>query len=314
MLTSEFGNKIKNFIFLNKEIPLPGLGVFKLHHINQFLSPNESIIHPPQQKIRFESSSTGSIRNSKFKNYYINKVTLKELEFQFQDTINNLLNFGKDEVKGLGKLSLDDEGSVHFISENLIDAQNKYLPIIDTLTFPMAKVNEKPLSKRIIPKINVKQDEKLIYFRPNVNARETKTLNAQTNYSPSKSSKFVLWATLASALFLIIFLVIKKCDFNKEINATNEVLESRLGTVTEDQKITTTLTNELITNKVSIVVGSFLEKRNAQKLISDLNQSLSLTIIKNEDYYRVVVIEENDPQVLEKIRSSINPEAWVLVD
>ena len=61
-------------------------------------------------------------------------------------------------------------------------------------------------------------------------------------------------------------------------------------------------------------MGSFLEKRNAQKLISDLNQSLSLTIIKNEDYYRVVVIEENDPQVLEKIRNSINPEAWVLVD
>ena len=139
MLNPEISHKVRNYLFRNKELHIPGLGTLKSESVNQYLSLNETIIHPPFQKVRFWESRIGQKRNSLFKDYYLNKKLNKILKSKFKAVVNEVLNFGYAEINGIGRFSRDNNGTLTYSADKLFNADIKYLPIIDVSKFQTVK-------------------------------------------------------------------------------------------------------------------------------------------------------------------------------
>ena len=304
MLPPDIGNRIKNYLYLNKEIVLPGFGIFKLEHINQFLSPNEAIIHPPQQKVRFSSFNKNDRTNSKFKNYYLNKVSLKLVKKEIQAAVNNLLNFGNGRIEGLGKLYVSEKKEISFISENLIDSEIKYLPVIDVLSFKgKAKIATEPTQS--IDSISYQQEG----FQSRPLSRGTgntvKRYSRNNYFNPSYAS--LITASIIVAAILIF--AISKCDFDGFGNNNEKVLEGNVlysssnAVATEDEK------SEGET--FQIVIGSFSNPENAQNILRLWEKKYNIQISESGSLHRVIISTQKESE-LNEIRELVNPDAWIL--
>jgi hypothetical protein len=304
MLPPDIGNRIKNYLYLNKEIVLPGFGIFKLEHINQFLSPNETIIHPPQQKVRFSSFNKNDRTNSKFKNYYLNKVSLKLVKKEIQVAVNNLLNFGNGHIEGLGKLYVSEKKEISFISENLIDSEIRYLPVIDVLSFKdKAKISTEP--KQSIDSISRQQEG--IQSRP-LSRRTGSTVKRypRNNFFNHSYASLIAASLIVTA---ILMFAISKCDFDGLGNNNENILEGNVlysssnAVATEDEK--------LKGETFQVVIGSFSNPKNAENILRLWEMKYNVQISESGSLYRVIISSQKKSE-LNEIRELVNPDAWIL--
>ncbi|MEE9371597.1 MAG: hypothetical protein V3V00_00940 [Saprospiraceae bacterium] len=317
MLPTEFDQKIKNYFFLNRELHLPGLGVFTQYHIDQYLSPSDTIIHPPFQKIRFSRSFAGDNKNQKFKKYYINKKFYKHLEVRFQDVLNDVLNFGLGSIEGLGIIKQNEKGELRFISDTLIVDENRYLPIIDTLSFNEGdRMDEKTnvfssLSKTPSPKAY--NHEKPLPFVET--SHEKKAIISDKISKTSQSHKVLssknIWAIIGTAAVLLIAIfMIKRCDFTLK-NSKIPIVESSMSIgalMIENDPLA--ISQDVIVKDV-IIVGSFTKRTNALHMASEIDHIYNAEIYVQNNLYRVgILVDKMDYSSVLEIRTSIASDAW----
>lgn len=310
MSGNDISRRIRNYLQLNKEINIPGIGSFKEHHINQYLSNNETIIHPPYIKVRFEGSTPNQKFNRKFKEYYLDKEVHTYLENHFQEVVNDILNFGEARIKGLGKLRQNDKGDVIFTPSESLSMSSKYLPVIDTLqfkekgdftqsktgTFSSLGKNipiQSNESERIVDVLHENQIEVKNEVKKNIELKESvdKTINNPTYKSIKKpinnEPNYLLLGSIGVAGLFVLGVFLRQCYFNDPKAQIQDLPDSQLGMInsskpqntsekiydltTDSHKSENTIVYTSADNKATIIVGSFKKANNAQRLESRLS-------------------------------------------
>ena len=329
MISTEAAKRIKNYLYLNNRIDLPGIGNFKVYHIDQFLSNNETIIHPPFVKIKFNESVTNEKCNDKLSKYYFDKDIESNLVEHFQDVINDLLNFGSSDIAGLGIVKRIDDSKVIFIPHDVHDVANKYLPIIDTLSF---QGHSKVASNEVLKDFSTQS--KLPINNPGFSstAINKNSTTVENNGSKDKvkhissSARFNIWKILASLTFLLVcFFIVRQCLFNKtsfQNGGVDEMLMS-IPAVTPSRDVQIDNEDYLMTKTVSseesciIILGTFNNIDNVRRLEDQIIKDGYKTVTSKHYSMTRVGIEFSCDNVdrkdlLNRIKSQYNKGAWYL--
>lgn len=334
LIEADIGKRIKDYLYQNKEMNLPGMGIFRVYHIDQYLSNNDSIIHPPVVKVRFSQSQKAESTDEALTKYYYDQNVENQLESHFQHLINDVLNFGEAKIKGLGAIKRMKSGEIVFAPGDLLDVDSEYLPIIDTAAFQFAA---RPVHK----------DPKGRFQKPEARSRNMSASTFSPHFPKTKAENnttqragLIGFSILGLILLLGAFLLCKHCMNENEISDQqgSEVImsapEKQLAQgIVEDEldyskgmdfegqgEKTNALRDDLASSgkqSCTIVVGSFRNQNNAQRLWNKLqSDGFNAVMLPYSNLTRVAVQFECNRRDLKnhlnEIQSNYEVNAWFL--
>ena len=113
-------NILNNYLFLNKSIPVPGLGTIYMESLPATIDASTRSILPPVYHIRFDKFSDSPEKN--LFSYLSSQQNISDYEAlrQYNDfaySLRDRLNYFREAPwEGLGALIKDDMGEIHFES------------------------------------------------------------------------------------------------------------------------------------------------------------------------------------------------------
>lgn len=335
MKRAELGRRIKNYLFLNNGIALPGIGGFRISHIDQFLSNNESIIHPPFSKLRFYTENINSGIGT-FKKYVYDKEVESMMEKHFQSAINDVLNFGEAELDGIGFLKKNENGEFYLITNDLLDYENHYLPVIDVSN--IADIDRHVEADGLYK--GVGRD------KPNDSSILSESIVEPENQAVGKKKQersFLQPILAISGVILALFMLFLLRTCWSDFKSGNGIEKDIIMSVptddatyfpeikTEEESVTRSFketeisdSNKNLVDESSedhssclIVLGSFTNISNAESLeMRMIKEGYNTVINKSDSFYRVAIDTKCDQDHIEQelafIRSKYEPKAWVM--
>jgi hypothetical protein len=139
------------YLIINRQVGIPGIGLFQLSHSTSKIDAEQNVIHPPVPQIKFTQKSTGA--DKKFFQFVSTELKVQEWEsirrfHDFTYKLKNDLNSKQSvELAGIGLLIKNNAGDISFEPDNVLSL---YYPSI-TIDHVYQKEVEIPKVKEVPP-------------------------------------------------------------------------------------------------------------------------------------------------------------------
>lgn len=122
-------NLFYKYLLINRQVGIPGIGLFQLSHSNATLNVDKKVINPPIPQVKFVQKTTGA--DKQFFQFVSNELHVQEWEsirrfHDFTYKLKNDLNSKQSvELAGLGTLVKNNIGEISFEADTSL---SRYYP------------------------------------------------------------------------------------------------------------------------------------------------------------------------------------------
>ena len=145
-------NLFYKYLLINRQVGIPGIGLFQLSHSTARIDADQKVIHPPVPQIKFTQKTTGA--DKKFFQFVSNELKVQEWESirRFHDFTyklkNDLNNKQSVDLAGMGTLVKNNVGEISFEPDTVL---SRYYPPVTIEHLyqqdaPAPKIKEVPLA------------------------------------------------------------------------------------------------------------------------------------------------------------------------
>lgn len=325
-MSMQVSDYISQLLFDHECVVVPGFGAFLTRYYSAEVNAATHMLRPPGKRVYFNASireNDGLLAKTVSLDHGISyDLALNRIKSETQSWQNCLAEGKKLTLPGIGKLYTDElSGKLQF-SPSL---ENNYLPEAYGLS-----IFRSPAVKR---EEQIKKDLQ-------------KSIEKHLTHTGKRKSRALPWAAVlgplifAGALGASYFIFpenshYERADFNwfksekvissEEAPAEIEKEETAVFEKVAEEPATPPAPVEELTSaeesigNISIVVGAFKEKANADKLVSSLSSEgfKAYTSASQNGFNRVAIGSFNNREEalmrLDEIRKQVNPGAWIYV-
>ncbi len=325
----QFENLIKDLLYSNDCVVLPGLGGFIAKYKSASLNSNLHTIYPPQKNIGFNPqikendgllvSALCALNNC---SYAEGKI---ELDSWVKEQSNTLLRGEKISWKGIGILFQDRLGKIQFIPDSKSNFSLDAFGLEKIILVPVEREVEEPMAPEIsVLEKRAEQGSKWIWKAAAVLALPILgvgifALSHKIESTDWQYASFKLFGTKSriAEFTPAIDRVIPTYTLPEESQSveTTEVIQPE---VIQPEKVSAVeITQPATLAKYEIIVGAFAVSENANRMVAELkkkgfNASLSgkkgnlqMVAAASDSNYASIL------QALDKIKLEVNASAWL---
>jgi cell division septation protein DedD len=328
----QFENLIKDLLYSNDCVVLPGLGGFIAKYKGASLNTSLHTVYPPQKTIGFNPqikendgllvSALCALNNCTYAEGQI------ELEAWVKEQSNTLLRSEKISWKGIGILFQDRIGKIQFIPDSKRNFSLESFGLEKIILVPVERKIEEPVTADVsVLEKRAAQGSKWIWKAAAVLALPILgvgifALSHKIETTDWQYASFKLFGTKSRvaeytpALTRTIPTYIVTADtYVVPAPAIKETAETAPIRVEETEVVETI--NPTHIAKYEIIVGAFSVSQNANRMVAELNKkgfkaslsskkgNLQLVSAASDSNYEAVI------QMLDKVKSEVNPSAWL---
>ena len=322
----QFENLIKDLLYSNDCVVLPGLGGFIAKYKGASLNSNLHTVYPPQKTIGFNPqikendgllvSALCALNNC---SYAEGKI---ELDAWVKEQYNTLIRGEKISWKGIGILFQDLLGKIQFIPDSKGNFSAEAFGLEKIILVPVEREIEEPVTHEIsVLEKRADQSSKWIWkaaavlalpiLGVGIFALSHKIESTDWQYASFKllgTKSRVAQYTPAPTRTIPTYTVKEET----ELVSTQEEIISTSPIKAEEPEVTAT--NH---KKYEIIVGAFGVSENAKRMVRELKKkgynaflagkkgNLQMVAAASDSNYAAIL------QTLDKIKSEVNPSAWL---
>ncbi len=328
----QFENLIKDLLYSNDCVVLPGMGGFIAKYKGATLNTSLHTVYPPQKTIGFNPqikendgllvSALCALNNC---TYAEGKI---ELDAWVKEQSNTLLRGEKISWKGIGILFQDRLGKIQFIPDSRGNFSLESFGLEKIILVPVERKIEEPVTDDVsVLEKRAEQGSKWIWkaaavlalpiLGVGIFALSHKIESTDWQYASFKlfgTKSRVAEYTPAVTRAIPTYTVTEDTDIvpAPAIIETAVTAPIRL----EEPEVVETV-NPTHIAKYEIIVGAFAVSQNANRMVAELNKkgfkaslsskkgNLQLVSAASDSNYEAVI------QMLEKVKSEVNPSAWL---
>jgi len=321
----QFENLIKDLLYSNDCVVLPGMGAFIAKYKGASLNSSLHTIHPPQKTIGFNpqiKENDGLLISalcalSNF-SYAAGKI---ELDAWVKEQSNTLIRGEKISWKGIGILFQDRLGKIQFIPDSKGNFSLESFGLEKIILVPVEREIQEPAAAEVsVLEKRAALGSKWIWKAAAVLALPILGVGI---FALSHKIESTDWQYASFKLFGT------KSRVATYSPAANRTIPTYIGTeeaewvstavVTESAALPTANAEVVSTSqqKYEIIVGAFAVSENANRMVRELNKkgfnaslagkkrNLQLVSAASDSNYDAIIL------ALDKIKSEINPSAWL---
>lgn len=321
----QFENLIKDLLYSNDCVVLPGMGAFIAKYKGASLNSSLHTIHPPQKTIGFNpqiKENDGLLISalcalSNF-SYAAGKI---ELDAWVKEQSNTLIRGEKISWKGIGILFQDRLGKIQFIPDSKGNFSLESFGLEKIILVPVEREIQEPAAAEVsVLEKRAAQGSKWIWKAAAVLALPILGVGI---FALSHKIESTDWQYASFKLFGT------KSRVATYSPAANRTIPTYIGTeeaewvstavVTESAALPTANAEVVSTSqqKYEIIVGAFAVSENANRMVRELKKkgfnaslagkkgNLQLVSAASDSNYDAIIL------ALDKIKSEINPSAWL---
>jgi len=321
----QFENLIKDLLYSNDCVVLPGMGAFIAKYKGASLNSSLHTIHPPQKTIGFNpqiKENDGLLISalcalSNF-SYAAGKI---ELDAWVKEQSNTLIRGEKISWKGIGILFQDRLGKIQFIPDSKGNFSLESFGLEKIILVPVEREIQEPAAAEVsVLEKRAAQGSKWIWKAAAVLALPILGVGI---FALSHKIESTDWQYASFKLFGT------KSRVATYSPAANRTIPTYIGTeeaewvstavVTESAALPTANAEVVSTSqqKYEIIVGAFAVPENANRMLRELKKkgfnaslagkkgNLQLVSAASDSNYDAIIL------ALDKIKSEINPSAWL---
>ena len=322
----QFENLIKDLLYSNDCVVLPGLGGFIAKYKGASLNSSLHTIHPPQKTIGFNPqikendgllvSAFCALSNC---SYSEGKI---ELDAWVKEQSNTLVRGEKISWKGIGILFQDRLGKIQFIPDSKANFSLESFGLEKIILVPVERKIEEPVTAEVsVLEKRAEQGSKWIWKAAAVLALPILGVGI---FALSHKIESTDWQYASFKLFGNKSRVASYTPTDTRTIPTYTVKEETELVSTQEEIISTspikaeepevTATNH---KKYEIIVGAFGVSENAKRMVRELKKkgynaflagkkgNLQMVAAASDSNYAAIL------QTLDKIKSEVNPSAWL---
>lgn len=328
----QFENLIKDLLYSNDCVVLPGMGGFIAKYRGATLNTSLHTVYPPQKTIGFNPqikendgllvSALCALNNC---TYGEGKI---ELDAWVKEQSNTLLRGEKISWKGIGILFQDRLGKIQFIPDSKGNFSLESFGLEKIILVPVEREIQEPATAEVsILEKRAAQGSKWIWKAAAVLALPILgvgifALSHKIESTDWQYASFKLFGTKSRvaeytpAITRTIPTYIVTADtYVVPAPAIKETAETAPIRVEETEVVETV--NPTHIAKYEIIVGAFSVSQNANRMVAELNKkgfkaslsskkgNLQLVSAASDSNYEAVI------QMLDKVKSEVNPSAWL---
>ena len=331
----QFENLIKDLLYSNDCVVLPGLGGFIAKYKGASLNTSLHTVYPPQKTIGFNPqikendgllvSALCALNNC---SYAEGKI---ELDAWVKEQSNTLLRGEKISWKGIGILFQDRLGKIQFIPDSKGNFSLESFGLEKIILVPVERQIEEPITAEVSTlEKRAEQGSKWIWKAAAVLAlpilgvgifalsHKIETTDWQyASYKLLGTKSRVAQYTPAPERAIPTYTVEEEIELveTPELNSV-PTATAVVATPVEKTKVVETV-NPTRLAKYEIIVGAFAVSQNANRMVAELNKkgfkaslsgkkgNLQLVSAASDSNYEAII------QMLDKVKSEVNPSAWL---
>lgn len=324
----QFENLIKDLLYSNDCVVLPGLGGFVAKYKGASLNSNLHTLFPPQKTIGFnpQIKENDGLLTSAF--CALNSCTYAEgraeLESWVKEQSNTLLRGEKISWKGIGILFQDRLGKIQFIPDGKGNFSLESFGLEKIILVPVERIVEETAAVEIsVLEKRAEQGSKWIWkaaavlalpiLGVGIFALSNKIESSDWQYASFKlfGTKSRVAAYTPESNRVIPTYVVQEEETLVEIPIVAEIVTLP---IVEPKKV---IEVPVSLAKYQVIVGAFAVSSNAKRLVQELKKkgfnaslagkkgSLQLVAAANDSSYESAI------QALDKIKGEINSSAWL---
>ena len=325
----QFENLIKDLLYSNDCVVLPGLGGFIAKYKGATLNTSLHTIYPPQKTIGFNPqikendgvliSALCALNNC---SYSEGKT---ELDSWVKEQSHTLLRGEKISWKGIGILFQDRLGKIQFIPDSKGNFSLESFGLEKIILVPVEREIEEPAPVEVsVLEKRAAQSSKWIWKAAAVLALPILGVGifALSHKIESTDWQYASFKLLGTKSRIAQYSPSPIRDLpTYTVEEKNEVLETPIVNVAPVASIEKTKSVEIINSvhpaKYEIIVGAFAVAQNANRMVADLKKkgfkaslsgkkgNLQLVSASSDSNYEAMI------QMLDKVKSEVNPSAWL---
>lgn len=322
----QFENLIKDLLYTNDCVVLPGLGGFIAKYKGATLNTSMHTIYPPQKTIGFNPqikendgllvSALCALNNC---SYAEGKTTL---DAWVKEQSNTLLRGEKISWKGIGILFQDRLGKIQFIPDSKGNFSLESFGLEKIVLVPVERAAQEPAANEVsVLEKRAEQGSKWIWkaaavlalpiLGVGIFALSHKIESTDWQYASFKlfgNKSRVASYTPSETRTLPTYTVTEK---NESISIPEEIVPTAPAKVEKTEVVATSH------SKYEIIVGAFAVSENAERMVSELKKkgynaslagkkgNLQMVAAASDSNYAAIL------QALDKIKSEVNSSAWL---
>jgi cell division septation protein DedD len=324
----QFENLIKDLLYTNDCVVLPGLGGFIAKYKGATLNSNLHTIYPPQKNIGFNTqikendgllvSALCALNNC---SYAEGKI---ELDAWVKEQSNTLIRGEKISWKGIGILFQDRLGKIQFIPDSKGNFSLESFGLEKIILVPVEREIEEPVTAEISTlEKRAEQGSKWIWKAAAVLALPILGVGifALSHKIESTDWQYASYKLLGTKSRVAQYTpaverAIPTYTVEKEIELIETPVIIASEVPIEITKVVETV-NPTRLAKYEIIVGAFAVSQNANRMVAELNKkgfkarlsgkkgNLQLVSAASDSNYEAII------QMLDKVKSEVNPSAWL---
>lgn len=331
----QFENLIKDLLYSNDCVVLPGMGGFIAKYRGATLNTNLHTVYPPQKTIGFNpqiKENDGLLVSALCA---LNSCTYAEgkieLDAWVKEQSNTLLRGEKISWKGIGILFQDRLGKIQFIPDSKGNFSLESFGLEKIILVPAERKIEEPLTEDVsVLEKRAEQGSKWIWKAAAVLAlpilgvgifalsHKIETTDWQyASYKLLGTKSRVAQYTPAPERAIPTYTVQEEIELveTPELNSV-PTATAVVTTPGEKTKVVETV-NPTRLAKYEIIVGAFAVSQNANRMVAELNKkgfkaslsgkkgNLQLVSAASDSNYEAIIL------MLDKVKSEVNPSAWL---
>ncbi len=322
----QFENLIKDLLYTNDCVVLPGLGGFIAKYKGASLNTSMHTIYPPQKTIGFNPqikendgllvSALCALNNC---SYAEGKTTL---DAWVKEQSNTLLRGEKISWKGIGILFQDRLGKIQFIPDSKGNFSLESFGLEKIILVPVERAVQEPAANEVsVLEKRAEQGSKWIWkaaavlalpiLGVGIFALSHKIESTDWQYASFKlfgNKSRVASYTPSETRILPTYTVTEK---NESISTPEEIVPTAPAKVEKTEVVATSH------SKYEIIVGAFAVSENAERMVLELKKkgynaslagkkgNLQMVAAASDSNYAAIL------QALDKIKSEVNSSAWL---
>lgn len=331
----QFENLIKDLLYSNDCVVLPGMGGFIAKYRGATLNTSLHTVYPPQKTIGFNpqiKENDGLLVSALCA---LNSCTYAEgkieLDAWVKEQSNTLLRGEKISWKGIGILFQDRLGKIQFIPDSKGNFSLESFGLEKIILVPAERKIEEPLTEDVsVLEKRAEQGSKWIWKAAAVLAlpilgvgifalsHKIETTDWQyASYKLLGTKSRVAQYTPAPERAIPTYTVQEEIELveTPELNSV-PTATAVVTTPGEKTKVVETV-NPTRLAKYEIIVGAFAVSQNANRMVAELNKkgfkaslsgkkgNLQLVSAASDSNYEAIIL------MLDKVKSEVNPSAWL---
>lgn len=325
----QFENLIKDLLYTNDCVVLPGLGGFIAKYKGASLNSNLHTVYPPQKTIGFNPqikendgllvSALCALNNCSFAEGKI------ELDVWVKEQSNTLIRGEKISWKGIGILFQDRLGKIQFIPDSKGNFSIEAFGLEKIVLVPVEREIEEPVTAEVsVLEKRAEQGSKWIWKAAAVLALPILGVGifALSNKIESTDWQYASFKLFGTKSRIAEFTpatnrTIPTYSVPEEIVPVENTVALAPAVVQTEKTTEVEVTAPVKPAKYEIIVGAFAVSENAKRLVAELkkkgfNASLSskkgnlqmVSAASDSNYASII-------QALDKIKSEVNASAWL---